>query len=99
MRKGDVWLITKHQASARSEADPFDSDGFLIFLEILLNRNEEAGFEVLRFELLGRDRLPFARHQNLRIDKGIERLLQSVNFNLPFEGNHFFNDDDQRISR
>ncbi len=76
-----------------------NSDGFFVFLQILLDRNEEAGFEVLRFKLLGRDRLPSPGNQNLRIDKGIERLLQAVNFDLPSDGYHFFNYVYQRISR
>ncbi len=89
--------IVMHRRQGRS-AVSLDSDGFLVLLQILLNRNEETGFEGPRFELIGCDGLPSARNQNLRIDKGIECLLQSADFNLPGDGNHFFDYVDKSIS-
>ncbi len=36
--------------------------------------------------------MPLARDQDLRVDEGIDRFLQTVDFDLPFHCDHFFDD-------
>src|SRR5215813_1946845 len=83
-------LLGYFQSSAEGGLARMRSHRLFIFLKILLDRVQQASFQVVKLKLIRRNWLPLAWNQHLRVDERVDGLLQAVRLELTFHRHHFF---------